>query len=59
MRNVLIIVLCVFLSSFYGREKNKNKKSLSQLLKFEIHKIDLKEKHNFFQFYGQFSKVMT
>ena len=52
MRNVLIIVLCVFLSSFFIVEKkNKNKKSLSQLLKFEIHKIDLKEKHNFFQFY--------
>ena len=52
MRNVLIIVLCVFISSFFIVEKkNKNKKSLPHFLKFEMFKIDLEKKHNFFQFY--------
>lgn len=52
MRNILIIVLCVFISSFFIVEKkNKNKKSLPHFLKFEMFKIDLEKKHNFFQFY--------
>tara|TARA_B100001057_G_scaffold380538_1_gene386257 strand:- start:576 stop:1406 length:831 start_codon:yes stop_codon:yes gene_type:complete len=52
MRNILIIVLCVFISSFFIVEKkNKNKKSLPYFLKFEMFKIDLEKKHNFFQFY--------
>tara|TARA_B100000925_G_C21992758_1_gene467548 strand:+ start:957 stop:1772 length:816 start_codon:yes stop_codon:yes gene_type:complete len=52
MRNILIIVLCVFISSFFIVEKkNKNKKSLPDFLKFEMFKIDLEKKHNFFQFY--------
>ncbi|MDC3029931.1 hypothetical protein OA183_00885 [Flavobacteriales bacterium] len=52
MRNILIIVLGVFISSFFIVEKkNKNKKSLPHFLKFEMFKIDLEKTHNFLQFY--------
>ena len=52
MRNVLIIILCVFISSFFVVEdKNKYDKSLSQFLKFEINKINAEGNHNFFRFY--------
>ena len=60
MRNVLIIVLCVFISAFFIVEKKKNKKSLPHFLKFEMFKIDLKKNTTFFNFmWTQYSKVMT
>jgi len=50
MRNILIIVLCVFISSFFVVEDKKNK-SRSQFLKFEIYKINADVNYNFFRFF--------
>lgn len=50
MRNILIIVLCVFISSFFVVEDKKNK-FRSQFLKFEINKINAEVNYNFFRFY--------
>ena len=50
MRNVLIIVICVFISSFFIAD-DKNNKSLSDFFRVEINEINLEGKYNFLQFY--------
>ena len=50
MRNVLTIVICVFISSFFIAD-DKNNKSLSDFFKLEINEINLEGKYNFLQFY--------